>query len=191
MIANYQVFLGMDFKNAAIKAGLSESYANGRAYHCILRDTRYSAIIDKLKTERDEQIKNQGEITRDQVLADLGWAMSEAKRKGNLNAYIRACELRGKALALFVDRSVTEDVTDVPDLDPGEQRALRAFVQSRLGLVNGQDVTQAMLEGQVTDVVTVAGQGQGSGDVTDIVTGQGSGDVTDIVTGQGQDRGAA
>ena len=58
--------------------------------------------------------------------------------KGQISAAIKAEELRGKVLGLYIEQSVTADITTQSSLDDANPTELRSAIQSaidKLGLI--------------------------------------------------------
>lgn len=66
----------------------------------ILKNPNISPIIEQRKTEIQEKINY---TTRDSFL-NLELAQSESLNQGNINAYIKAEELKGKLLGLYTEK---------------------------------------------------------------------------------------
>jgi phage terminase small subunit len=79
----------------------------------LMKDPRIRALVDAGMAERAARVN----ITADQVLGDLQRVARKAEEEGEYSSAVRALELLGKHLALFVDR--TESVsTSIVVLSP-------------------------------------------------------------------------
>ena len=104
---------------AAIAAGYSEKGASVAAVRLLGK-----ASVKK----RIERLSKRHEVTADRVLTRLDNLSVKAEESGNFPAAVRAEELLGKALGLWVDRSVSVNV----DLNGSHIEAIRALSARRI-----------------------------------------------------------
>ena len=104
---------------AAIAAGYSEKGASVAAVRLLGK-----ASVKK----RIERLAKRHEVTADRVLTRLDNLSVKAEENGNYPAAVRAEELLGKALGLWVDRSVSVNV----DLNGSHIEAIRALASRRI-----------------------------------------------------------
>jgi len=104
---------------AAIAAGYSEKGASVAAVRLLGK-----ASVKK----RIERLSKRHEVTADRVLTRLDNLSAKAEEAGNYPAAVRAEELLGKALGLWVDRSVSVNV----DLNGSHIEAIRALASRRI-----------------------------------------------------------
>ena len=104
---------------AAIAAGYSEKGASVAAVRLLGK-----ASVKK----RIERLSKRHEVTADRVLTRLDNLSVKAEESGNFPAAVRAEELLGKALGLWVDRSVSVNV----DLNGSHIEAIRALASRRI-----------------------------------------------------------
>jgi len=78
--------------------------------------------------KRIERLSKRHEVTADRVLTRLDNLSAKAEEAGNYPAAVRAEELLGKALGLWVDRSVSVNV----DLNGSHIEAIRALASRRI-----------------------------------------------------------
>ena len=103
---------------AAIAAGYSEKGASVAAVRLLGK-----ASVKK----RIERLAKRHEVTADRVLTRLDNLSARAEEAGNYPAAVKAEELLGKALGLFIDRSVSVNV----DLNGSHIDAIRALAARR------------------------------------------------------------
>lgn len=99
---------GMTARAAAIQAGWAETGAHAAGYRAQRRPEvikRIREIRLSLETERDRAVREYELPTRKKVLEDLVSVCDVAKKQQNLTAHLRALELIGKELGMFVQRS--------------------------------------------------------------------------------------
>ena len=116
--AEYVALLGNGSK-AAIAAGYSPKGAHVAANRLLRK-----ATVKK----RIERLSKRHEVTADRVLTRLDNLSVKAEESGNFPAAVRAEELLGKALGLWVDRSVSVNV----DLNGSHIEAIRALSARRI-----------------------------------------------------------
>lgn len=104
---------------AAIAAGYAPSSAHVRASE-LVRHRKVRKHLDKLTRKH--------EITADRVLTRLDNLSSAAEESGNFPAAVRAEELIGKSLGMWVDRSVSVSL----DLTGQHIEAIRALASRRI-----------------------------------------------------------
>ena len=85
----------------AIDAGFSPNGARTRASELMAREDIRSEIDKRL-----EEIRGKWEITKDKHYQELGELRDMAKETKNVNAAVRAEELRGKVAGLYIDRQI-------------------------------------------------------------------------------------
>lgn len=84
---------------AVLRAGYDTKFPNRIAFQ-LMENPAIRITIDALRSERTKST----DITKDYVLQKIMKAMRLAEESGNLTAMLRAGELLGRHLALFVDR---------------------------------------------------------------------------------------
>ena len=104
---------------AAIAAGYAPSSAHVRASE-LVRHRKVRKHLDKLTRKH--------EITADRVLTRLDNLSAKAEESGNYPAAVRAEELIGKSLGMWVDRSVSVSL----DLTGQHIEAIRALASRRI-----------------------------------------------------------
>lgn len=109
------------------RAGYKDtSSAEQNSCRLISKD-KVKAEIRRLQTEKTKNM----ELTVQIVLDDLNYGLEEAKRTGDLRAYAKFCELRGKHKAMYVDRQQTEDSTRQRELDESESEEAKKLAVLR------------------------------------------------------------
>ena len=92
---------------AAIRAGYKENSANEQAARLLTKDSIRQAVEAGLKKKTKKC-----ELTAEKVLKDLESLKKGAKKAKQFAAAIRASELQGKHLQMFVDKlDITGDLT--------------------------------------------------------------------------------
>lgn len=104
---------------AALAAGYAQSSAHVRASE-LVRHRKVKKQLDKLARRH--------EITADRVLTRLDNLSAAAEESGNYPAAVRAEELIGKSLGMWVDRSVSVSL----DLTGQHIEAIRALASRRI-----------------------------------------------------------
>ncbi len=117
---------------AAVRAGYAESSAKVTACN-LLKDPKVWAYINQFREEQSKRLK----ITADTIMMDLETLCREAVAAGQFGPAVRAKELQGKRLGIFIDVTRTETHTTVNVMaavkviaggDPSlERRLLEAF----------------------------------------------------------------
>jgi hypothetical protein len=123
---------------AAIAAGYSPKGAHVRASQ-LLR-------LGKVK-KRIERLTRRHEVTAERVLTRLDNLSLKAEESGNFPAAVKAEELLGKALGLFVDRSVSVNV----DLNGSHLEAIRALAARRSNPDSDAGDDARLIEGEATE----------------------------------------
>jgi len=136
-------------ERSAIAAGFAEASARNQATK-LLKKPAVQARISELHKEN----MSRNFLTSDKVLNDLESVRLQAVEKGDLSAAIRASELQGKFLAMFVDRQqFGVDPAKQPELSERERAECLALAAIRLGClslpgdVGGGEGAVAILEG--------------------------------------------
>lgn len=96
----------------AIDSGFSPNGARTRASELMARDDIRKEIDKQL-----EEIRKKWLITKDKHYQELGELRDMAKETKNVNAAVRAEELRGKVAGLYIDRQImaTASMRRLPD----------------------------------------------------------------------------
>ena len=94
-----EYMIDLNATQAAIRVGYSEktAYSSGQR---LLKHAEVGKYIQKLKTKQSERTQ----ITADKVLMDIEDTRSRAKADSDYRAELKASELQGRHLAMFVDR---------------------------------------------------------------------------------------
>ena len=117
---------------AAIRAGYAENSAHVTGSR-LLSNAKVFARINQLKTEQAERLN----VSADTVILDLETLKAGAVEAGQFGPAIRASELQGKHINMFLDKSGNEqptreiDWTAVLDNLAGDDPALRARLRHR------------------------------------------------------------
>jgi hypothetical protein len=111
---------------AAIDSGFSVPGARTRASELMARDDIRNEIDVRL-----EEIRKKWLITKDKHYQELGELRDMAKETKNVNAAVRAEELRGKVAGLYIDRSIlaSAELISLPD---GTMRAKHELTEKDL-----------------------------------------------------------
>ena len=118
----------MNASQAAIRAGYSEK----TAYSAGQRLLKHVEVSSELEAAQKE-LSVRSEVTVDMVVEELGAiAFSETE---SARDKIRALELLGKVLGMFIDRSVSATI----ELEPGSLGATAALVASICAPSSPQD----------------------------------------------------
>jgi phage terminase small subunit len=115
---------------AAIAAGYAQAGAAVLA-HKLLKDKR---IIDRINQLHSESM-TRNMITVDKVLADLEHDKLMARENRQFGVAKACTELQGRYLAMFTDRTQTEDLNEskrLAERTKEEQEAIRRFAQMRM-----------------------------------------------------------
>ena len=113
---NYQKN-GFKHKGQTLRdSGYSESYSK-QAGLGLFNNVLVKEAIQRLQTINRLNIT----LTADEVMEDLKYGLDLAKKRGDLAAIARFAELRGKTLALFKDKTITEEDTDTPTPEEAEE----------------------------------------------------------------------
>ena len=123
---------------AAIAAGYSEKSAYSQACN-LLKNPKIQQRIKELHSEN----MNRNSITLDKVLADEHDKLMA--RKHHQYTVSKGCtELQGKYLAMFTDKTLTEDVDKIKELTEREKEEARIIAEIRLRLMtDSQDIKSA------------------------------------------------
>ena len=112
-------------KGNGTKAAIAAGYANGNS---LVAAVRASQLIRKPKIKRQiDKLTRKYDITPERVLARLDNLSIKAQEEGNYAASVKAEELIGKSLGMWVDRSVNVNV----DLNGSHIDAIRALAARR------------------------------------------------------------
>ena len=95
------------YKRAYINSSDKAAESNG------IRLIRKDKIIRAIRAYK-AKIMDKMILTREEVLADLEYGLQLAKKTDDLASIARFSELRGKTLAMYTEKHITEDVTDSP-----------------------------------------------------------------------------
>ncbi|KKM73643.1 hypothetical protein LCGC14_1408320 [marine sediment metagenome] len=121
-------------KQAAIRAGYSEQSAASQAAD-ILRRPRVAARVEMLQAQVTGRIQLDAEHVIHQLMQDH----KDAKTAGNHSAAVRATELLGKRLGLWIDR-IRTDADNKSDDDLADE-----VVDAALGLAKGDKRLKARI----------------------------------------------
>src|SRR4051812_5246742 len=97
-VAEY--LIDLNATQAAIRAGYSEKTAEQGAAQ-LLRNIKVRTAVDAAIAKRAGKL----EITAEKVLRDIEDARAGAMNEGQFSAAIRAAELHGKHIGMFVERT--------------------------------------------------------------------------------------
>lgn len=124
---------GLTQTEAARQAGYSQGAAHVQASRLMKRDTVRERIA-QLMAPIDVETAKKDHIDRLSQLRD------RALSKGQLSAAIKAEELRGKVLGLYVEQSVVQNLgdRDLDNLTPEQLREQIADAVRRLGISRGK-----------------------------------------------------
>jgi len=115
-------------ERSAVAAGFGEKSARNRAT-ALLKKPEVQARIAGLHREN----MSRNFLTSDKVLNDLESVRLQAVERNDLSAAIRASELQGKFLAMFVDRQELVAPERQVELDERERAECLALAAIRLG----------------------------------------------------------
>lgn len=101
---------------AGEKAGYTRYYAKHRLPALIKKDVNFCKRIDQLKAD----IKLQTDFKAADIKRELWILYREPSTNATTKA--RCLELLGKSIAMYVDRGITEDATQVRQLTEAEQQ---------------------------------------------------------------------
>jgi len=131
-IAKEYITNGYIKADAMLKCGYTRNYAyTGEGQHITFNNHQ---VIEAIKAEQ-HKLQHKLEITAEKVIKDLEEERSLALKKGDISSAIRASELQGKVIALFVDRSM-EDHQPAQPLSPEVAAEARRQAAIRLLQVN-------------------------------------------------------
>jgi hypothetical protein len=137
--------IDLNATQAAIRAGYSAKTANEQGAR-LLANASIAAAIATAQGARAERLQ----IDADKVLADLERRGQMAERAGQFAAAIRAAELQGKHLGMFIDRR--ELVTPNADDETLEAvRARRRALEARLAEFLGDPSVPTPIDRAVGD----------------------------------------
>jgi phage terminase small subunit len=105
---------------SAMEAGYAEKSAHTSAWKLLKRPAIRERVLE-LHTEN----MRRNMITVDKVLADIEHDKILARQKGDIASALRADELQGKYLAMFVERSQVETAEEVKQLTDKQQEEAR------------------------------------------------------------------
>lgn len=95
----HEFLIDFNLTQAAIRAGYRAKSASGAGY----RNLRNPEVMQLIKDAADERATKHG-LNPDQILADLIDLKDSAINAGSFGPAVRALELAGKHLRMFVDR---------------------------------------------------------------------------------------
>ena len=112
-------------KDAGYKATEGSHGVQG---HRLMRDQRIIDAVGRLRALLGKTYS----LTIDDVLDNLAYAVDKAKEKGDLANMLRGLELQGKHMAMWVEKTVTEDANESKRLSQKEAEELREIAKLRL-----------------------------------------------------------
>ena len=112
-------------KDAGYKATEGSHGVQG---HRLMRDQRIIDAVGRLRALLGKTYS----LTIDDVLDNLAYAVDKAKEKGDLANMLRGLELQGKHMAMWVEKTVTEDANESKRLSQKEADELREIAKLRL-----------------------------------------------------------
>ena len=115
------------------------------------RQQRILEIREELGRQRDLVLMKVDVPTRERVLRDLLEVGDKAKQQGNLTAQLRALELVGKELGMFVQRSSVTVESPLARLSPEQLLALAAALDQPERLVISTEVEEEEEPAEVVD----------------------------------------
>ena len=115
---------------AAKAAGYGEAGA-----HVLASQTLRNPKVQQAIAQAEARIIRRIKVTPEKVMGDLEEARAKAMTVDQVGAAIRATELQGKQIGMFVDRSVNINV----DLNGSHIEALAALVDARQATQSGDD----------------------------------------------------
>jgi phage terminase small subunit len=95
-----EYLVDLNATQAVTRSGYNTKYPNRIAFQ-LMESPAIRIAIDALRAERDKRT----DVTKDYVLQKIMKALRLAEENGNLTAMLRATELLGKHLSLFVERT--------------------------------------------------------------------------------------
>lgn len=142
--------IDLEKKKAAIRAGYAKKTAGAQAT-ALLRRPWVNDRIEELQAAQAGRM----DLTADNVIQQLMQDHIDAKAAGHHSAAVRATELLGKRLGLFVDRIRTEAETQSDEALAGEvidaavalakgDKALKARLMSELGILDVDEGKRAI-----------------------------------------------
>ncbi|WKV16985.1 terminase small subunit [Microcystis phage MJing1] len=123
---------GKSQTQAALDAGYSMGSAAGQGCRIAARpevQARIMELREKLEEQRSTALAKVEMPTRKKVLEELVQAQDAAKQQGNLQAQLRALELLGKELGMFIQRSEVRVESPLEGLNAGDLAGLLAALR--------------------------------------------------------------
>ena len=102
--------------------------SHGVQGHRLMKDQRIIDAVGKLRALLGKAYS----LTIDSVLDELADVVEKAKSKGDLQSRLRALELQGKYLAMWTEKTLTEDINESKRLSQKEADELREIAKLRL-----------------------------------------------------------
>jgi hypothetical protein len=125
---------GKNIRQAAEIAEIGYNYARelcaGLARHS-MTDLGINALVKAEQEKIEAKTAETYKVTVERVLRELEETRQAAYEKGEYSTVARCVELKGKHLAMFTDRSITEG-TDTPELTAQREQAARELAEELL-----------------------------------------------------------